>query len=77
MLNNSFIAFIGYGVQRSLYTIPGKTSYILVRLTKHVFSILYTILGKPATVESGYQVIRRTLLFSAHSLLGAYCLLTV
>ena len=34
--------------QRGLYTILGKTSYTLVRLTKHTFVILYTILGKPA-----------------------------
>ena len=38
--------FIGYKVQRRLYTILGKTSYTLRRLTKHVFAILYTILGK-------------------------------
>ena len=28
-------AFFGYRVQRSLYTILGKTSYTLIRLMKH------------------------------------------
>ena len=41
-------AFIGYRVQRGLYTILVKTSYALIRLAiaKHAFAILYTILGK-------------------------------
>jgi len=36
--------FISYRVQRGLYTILGKTSYSLIRLAKHAFAILYTIL---------------------------------
>jgi len=46
-------AFIGYRVQRGLYTILGKNSY--TRLTKHAFAILYTILG-----ETSYTLIRLT-----------------
>ena len=45
-------AFIGYGVQRGLYTIVGKNSYTLIRLTKHAFTILYTILGKTSYLPS-------------------------
>ena len=36
--------FIAYRVQRGLYTILGKTSHTFIKLTKHAFAILYTIL---------------------------------
>ena len=39
-------AFIDYGVQQGLYTILGKSSYTLIRFTKHAFVILCTIPGK-------------------------------
>ena len=39
-------AFIGCKVQQGLYTILGKASYTLMRLTKHIFTILYTIQRK-------------------------------
>ena len=43
-------AFKGYRVQRGLYTILGKTSYTLIRLTNHPFLILYTIQKTSYTV---------------------------
>ena len=39
-------AFIDYRVQRGLYTILGKSSYTVIRFTKHAFAILCTIPGK-------------------------------
>ena len=35
-------AFMGSRVQPGVYTILGKTSCTLIRLTKHAFTILYT-----------------------------------
>ena len=39
-------AFIDYRVQQGLYTILGKSSYTVIRFTKHAFVILCTIPGK-------------------------------
>jgi len=39
-------AFISYRVEQGLYIILGESSYTLIRLTKHAFAILYTILSK-------------------------------
>ena len=41
--------FTRYRVQRDLYTILRKTNYTLLRLAKHAFAILNTILGKTLT----------------------------